>query len=633
MKKILIFFAFLIAGYYGRAQYAVSQIPQPLLKNAHLVKRLDDIRVDIKSTGKAYYYRHYVYTVMNEAADPYAYFVDYYDKFRDIVSISGTLYDASGKKIKNVKKKDIADESGTSRSNLVDDARYKVHNFYHKNYPYTVEYEVEGEMKGIFNLPEWQPVPAAEVSVEKSSLTVMAPKDYTLRYKELRYAGNALVKEEKSSKIYFWQLTNELAKPLEAYAPEWDNMATRVVIAPSAFEFGGYSGEMSNWQNFGKFMLSLYKGRDVLPADVKAKVHELTDHLKTHREKIHTLYRFMQDHTHYISIQLGIGGWQPLDATYVASKKYGDCKALSNYMVALLQEAGIKANNVLIKAGEDETDILSDFPSNQFNHVVVCVPNGKDTTWLECTSQTVAPGYMGSFTGNREALLISGEGSSIVRTPFYRKEDNRQDRYVNATIDGSGKLTAKVSTVSRGLQQDNLHALINSSSPDEQKKRLQGIFSLSNYEVPSFNYFESRESALPAIHETLELVAPDYASITGKRLFLRPNIVATHSTRLTETDKREHDIVYTYAFIDKDTVNITIPEGYEIESVPLPVALSNQFGAYHVTYKIAGRQVLLTRHYERNAGTFPAKDYPAFVDFYNSIYKADQARIVFVKKQ
>ncbi|MFX4389041.1 hypothetical protein ABTA48_19565, partial [Acinetobacter baumannii] len=63
-------------------------------------------------------------------------------------------------------------------------------------------------------------------------------------------------------------------------------------------------------------------------------------------------------------------------------------------MVALLKEAGIKANNVLIKAGEGKTDILSDFPSNQFNHVVVCVPNGKDSIWLECTSQTVSPGYM-----------------------------------------------------------------------------------------------------------------------------------------------------------------------------------------------------------------------------------------------
>ncbi|MCH5689788.1 hypothetical protein LWM68_39520 [Niabella sp. W65] len=246
----------------------------------------------------------------------------------------------------------------------------------------------------------------------------------------------------------------------------------------------------------------------------------------------------MQDHTHYISIQLGIGGWQPLDATYVASKKYGDCKALSNYMVALLKEAGIKANNVLIKAGEGKTDILSDFPSNQFNHVVVCVPNGKDSIWLECTSQTVSPGYMGSFTGNREALLVSEGGSTIVHTPVYRKEDNLQIRHIKAAIDNNGKLTAKVSTTTSGLQQDDLHSLIHNSSPDEQKKRLQRIFTLSNYEVPAFTYLESRESALPSVNETLELVANDYASITGKRLFIRPNIVSTILQNLRKLKKK-----------------------------------------------------------------------------------------------
>ena len=60
---------------------------------------------------------------------------------------------------------------------------------------------------------------------------------------------------------------------------------------------------------------------------------------------------------------------------------------------------------------------------------------------------------------------------------------------------------------------------------------------------------------------------------------------------------------------------------------------SNQFGAYSVTYKIEDSSILLLRHYERNAGTFPAKDYNSFVDFYNKIYKADQARMVFVKKE
>ena len=36
------------------------------------------------------------------------------------------------------------------------DTRYKAHNFYYRSYPYTVEYEEDDDMNGIFDLPDWK---------------------------------------------------------------------------------------------------------------------------------------------------------------------------------------------------------------------------------------------------------------------------------------------------------------------------------------------------------------------------------------------------------------------------------------------------------------------------------------------
>ncbi|WP_018627053.1 DUF3857 domain-containing transglutaminase family protein [Niabella aurantiaca] len=627
-------FIFLIAGVWhlqASAEYPVNAIPEALLKNADLVKRLDETSVEVRGIGKAVYRRHYVYTILNEAAEEYAELVVGYDKFRLINDISGTLYNAMGKKLKSVKRKDIQDGSGTDGSSLITDARFKYHNFYYKEYPYTVEYAIEITLNGLFSLPEWMPQSGPQIAVERSSFLFEVPETYKLRYKMFHYAGAPQVKEARNTRTISWALDNVPAREEESFAPEWNRLVTRVLTAPSDFEIGGYKGNMDTWQGFGAFMTALYAGRDVLPAGIKTKVRELTAGLKTRREKIDVLYRYMQQHSRYISIQLGMGGWQPLDATYVAEKKYGDCKALSNYMVALLKEAGIRAYTALITGGTEDKDVVSDFPSNQFNHVIVCVPDDKDTVWLECTSQTVEPGYMGSFTGDREALLIDDANSHLVRTPAYQKSANVQTRMIDARLDANGTLVAAVVTRCTGLLQDDLHGVLHGLSDEEKQKRLRNYFSIPNYEVSSFGYGEAGSNDIPAITENVQLVSKNYATITGKRLFITPNILSANTRKLSDVEKREHEIVYAYGFKTSDTVLIKIPPGYAVEAMPRPVKVENAFGEYEIRFALRNGVISMIRRYDRNNGHFPAGDYEKMVTFYDTVYRADRSRMVLVK--
>ncbi|MEO5591264.1 MAG: DUF3857 domain-containing protein, partial [Chitinophagaceae bacterium] len=498
MRKIFFLLLFISPDVLFAQQYNVLLIPDSLKKNADLVVRADELIMEIKSPGKATLKEKHVYTILNETAARYAGYASRYDKFVSINYINASLYDAMGKEMKHVKKKDMQDVSGNGEESLMSDSRYKEYNFYYRSYPYTVEFEEEDDLDGIQGFANWYPLRYSGRSVQYSKYVIIAPKNYVVRYKQLNCSIQPVITESGDKKTYTWEAKNIPAITFESYAPSWREIFPVVLFAPSEFEVDGYKGNMSTWGDYGKFMYQLVKGKDVLPDNIKAKVHELTDALKDDRQKVYVLYDFMQKNTHYISIQLGIGGWQPFDATYVATKKYGDCKALSNYMVALLKEAGIKGKYVEIMSGPNAPQMVEDFPYSQADHVIACVPMAKDTIWLECTSQTVSPGFMGSFTGDRKAILIDEDGAHIVNTPVYNAADNLQLRIVNATINTEGNLDAQVNTRFTGVQQEETHSLMYGASKEQREKYLNESLNLPTYQVDKSNY-EEEKGRIPAM--------------------------------------------------------------------------------------------------------------------------------------
>ncbi len=635
MKKcffIITLLAFSVKIFANDGNYAVSKIPSSLMKNAHVIKRMEEVKYEILSLNKAKLYQKFVLTILDENGDDYAVLFKRYDKLRSIQSIEGRLYDANGNKIKSLKKGDVEDKSGVSGESLMEDDRIKMHSFYYKVYPYTVEYEVEILMNNTYIFPDWIPQPAENYAVEESSYTVICPADFSFRYKMFNYKGEPAINEEKNNKSYHWEIKDLLPYKDEYATPDWRTTTTCVFFSPDKFKIDDYTGDLSSWQNFGKFISGLNYGRDELPDNVKQKVHQLTDGLSDVKEKVRVLYEYMQKNTRYISIQLGIGGLQPFDAAYVATKSYGDCKALSNYMYSLLKEANIKSDYTLIKSGNNERYFMPDFPSDQFDHIILLVPLQKDTIWLECTSQTLPAGYLGAFTCNRYALAVDENGGKLVRTPRYDINENLQIRNIKAKLNDDGTLNSTIFTRYSGLQQDGIHGLINDLSKDKVKEVLNEELDFGTYDVNKFDYKQIKNSR-PAIDEMLDVSVSNYATITGKRLFIIPNVINRSQRKLKADEERKFDIEISFEFKDIDTVEIEIPKGYGPESISQPVTIESKFGKYSCSTKFLDNKIIYYRTREQYSGTFPAKDYADLVNYYDVIYKADRNKVVLVKKE
>jgi hypothetical protein len=472
-------------------------------------------------------------------------------------------------------------------------------------------------------------VPDEGISVMHASMQLEYASDVEVRYKSFNLPA-AKADASGKNKLY-WEISNLPAFVAEPFAPPALEVIPRILFALKEFEISGYAGSNESWEKFGSFMYKLISGKDELPADLKEKVKQLTAGQPDTYSKVAALYTYLQQNTRYISIQLGIGGWVPFDAAYVHQKKYGDCKALANFMFSLLKEAGIPSVYALIKAGSRTIPIETDFSTSQFNHAILCVPDGKDTIWLECTSQDLPAGYLGDFTSNRYALLVKESGSKLVKTPEYPSEKNLQLRKATATINDDGNLLAEVSTTYKGLQYDDVQYLANHLSEEKKKEHYAGAFELGTYEIADVQ-LKAKQERMPSIDENFRVSVFHYAQQTGKRLILAPNVFSQSNLKLSKDSTRRFDVQFRYGYSDIDSVEIRLGEGYRPESLPKPVKIESDFATYESMVEFRDGSLHYFRRLQSKAGRFPAARYAQLVDFFNAVSRADKAKAVLVKQ-
>ncbi|MET4106966.1 DUF3857 domain-containing protein [Hymenobacter sp. UYP22] len=619
-------------------KYAVADLPAALRENAHAVIRRQDEQLLVKSAARTVETTHRAVTILDEAGARWASELVYYSQLNSISYFRGAVYDAAGRQLRQLRSQDIRDISLSDGFSLASDARGRVADLSQPTYPYTVEFDYEVVSDNPLFYSTWRPQPVEQLAVEQATFKVLMPTGMALRYQEQQLpAGTAQPKRTQGSQeVYEWQVHDLAAREEETDAPPLAELTPAVYTAPAEFEVQGHAGRLTSWADLSRWTYELNAGRDELPPAMKAAAAALVQGETDERARIRKVYQFLQANTRYISVQLGLGGWQTFPASSVAANGYGDCKALTNYCQALLGAAGIKAHAALVRAGSDEQDIRTSFPSSQFNHVILCVPLTKsarpDTVWLECTSQTTPFGYMGGFTGNRHALLLLPEGGRLIATPRYGASENRQERLTHVYLDAAGNATATLRTLSTGLEYDAVSGLAGLELA-EQKKHISRRLTLPNFTLTKVGYKHTSPTApLPGITETLALTLPALAPPSGKRLFLTPNLLSRLAPPQATVGERQADVVLEHAFTQQDTLQLHLPASLHAEQLPTPVQLTTPFGTYHSQLTaLPDGTIQYIRRLVMPRTRFARTEYPAYLEFRRKISAADKAQLVLLK--
>ena len=629
----LIIFLFAVGLSYGQQdQLNALTIPLHLKKYANAVVRNHATEIIIEDFNKMIVKKRTVVTVLNKLGIVDARIAEGYDNDTEITDLSARVYNVLGEEIKKYKKRDFLDVSAVDGGTLYSDARVKYVDYTPIGYPYTVVFEAEYTTSTTGFIPWWQPINGYFVSVERSSYKILNPKEIPWRTKQTNFNDFKVKATESLSKITYL-LENQPAYKYENATVHYREILPKAMVTLNNFSLKGVVGAYKNWKEFGLWMHSkLLVGRDYLEPGTVAKVENLVIGVTDPLEKARLVYEFMQNKTRYISVQVGIGGWEPIEASIVDKVGYGDCKGLVNYTKSLLAVVGVTSYYTVVYANE-KRDIDKDFSSIQGNHAILNIPNAKgEDLWLECTSQTIPFGFLGDFTEDRNVLVVTPEGGLIKRTTSYKNEQNYQKTVANIQFDKEGSLTADVKITSKGLQYDDKQVLINSSEEELFKKYKSDIWGYNN-NLQILSAALDNDKTAVVFQEDLKITVGNYATINDTEYSFRVNVFNKNTYVPKRYRQRKLPLKIYRGFKDEDISKITIPEGYILGVLPLEKEIKTKFGTYKVHFKkIDTSSFYYNKTIVIKAGTFTKEDYKLYRSFRRNISKYEGLSIVIKKK-
>jgi len=610
--------------------YTASAIPDSMKKDANAVIRMSKTDVQVRSSSKVTIKKHQIVTILNDKAEDDATLVLNYDKkFLSVSDPEMIVYDAEGKLLKRYRKSDMYDRAAYDGGSLLIDDRMIVASHTIASYPVTVEIKYEYTRNGFLDLSDWYIQPE-ETSVISSSYNIMVDPSIGFRFKE----KNIGLKPKKSTveglDVYSWTISDLKAQKLEEATPGWVVLPS-ISFAADKIMYGGYAGDFSSWSGFAAWQSTLNKDVSDLSPQRQEEIRNSVAAFKTDREKVRFLYEAMQKQMRYVSIQLGIGGLKPFPASFVDTKKYGDCKALSNYMQSVLKAAGITSYYAIVNAGVNEEPALPEFVNQHFNHVILCVPLEKDTTWLECTSSNIAFGKPGTFTENRYALLVKDGGGELVKTPASRMEDNMFTAEAKITVSSSGSSKADIKVTSTGSYRDIFLGL-SASKLENQKQYL-------------IRYLNLRQPDQFVISEISDVdgkrttgIQLDYSNLsemkTGDKAFYRPRILDIWKETLPAKDSRKTDVYWSCPSMSSQVSDYTFPAEIEVEALPSDVSLKFSYGSFDARYSYnkETNTVKCSSQFTLNKHVIPAAKYKEMQVFMDDISRSLSRKLIVRKK-
>jgi transglutaminase-like putative cysteine protease len=437
----------------------------------------------------------------------------------------------------------------------------------------------------------------------RSRYVVDVPASITPRLDEHHVDVKRL--EERSGGRHYYVWAKQMVTPVkgEMFAP--DSSVPRMGISVSS---------PISWNDIARWYGKLAADRYTLSPRTTAIVDSIARMQHSAADTLQALHTWIARDIRYVSVALGLGGYQPRFPDSTVTSGFGDCKDKATLFIAAAKHVGLTAYPVLLSSsgGADST-----MPSiGEFDHAIAALPKrGGGYTYLDLTTNaypagTVPPSYQGGF-----GLVVLPGGKSEDIT-FPKDAPGEQLTRFEGTVGADGALTGQLELIVRGPSESVIRAALSEPLDSARRAGMTKMFSsfLSGAKVDTLMLFDGRDArAEPKI--TVKLHGADgfrsagsLSVLTVPTAFYAPAAGASRvATILADAPPRKYPIDASSVFQSSPVVTelvLTLPDGWKAE-LPKGTVATSDFGEYRSEYSQDGRVLRIRTRIAGAEGVYP----------------------------
>jgi len=450
--------------------------------------------------------------------------------------------------------------------------------------------------------------------------------------------ANKAPERRKDGTIHL-ELENIPAFAEEEYMPPADMLKPRVAF----FYLSSFPGEKEVktsddfWKQFCKWV---HKGTEEFIGEhkaVKRVVAEIVNPADPSDAKLRKLYARVQQIRNLSSEQSKTQKEEKReklkdnqDVEDVLKHGYGSEPEINVLFVALARAAGIDASMLYVTDRSRWFFQPNLLRWGQLSASVVQARVGSKDVFLDPGTRFCPYSLLPWQETDTKGLRPEKEGFTSVTTPQPESAEAVVERNATLHLAQDGTLEGNVQVKFAGqealeLRLDNRHADDAGRRKILEDEMKEWLPKGTSVELKSTPNWESSEASLSA---EFTVKVQDFATATGRRLLLPLAIFQANEKYPFQSSKRVHPIYFRYPFQELDTITVTLPKGYQVESLPAPRSKEFPFCRYDIARRSQDGTLRLERRLVMDGHFFPVEAYSALRTFYDSVRAGDEEQVV-----